>query len=298
MVAGGSPRVRGNAGLAVMSNFNDFNDALRANGPEAIEQFLASAQTYDPTDRSTRGPQWLDELSLEAQLGWVIKGLIARPDLGLLYGAPNTGKSFLAIDLAAHIAIGLEWCGLKVTPGAVLYMALEGGRGLKARLIAQRLRHKFEIDAKRVRVPLAVWSTSLDLCNGEAAQALAREAGKFSEDAGLPIALIIIDTLARAMGGGDENSSRDMSVLISNCALVQGMTGAHVMLVHHQGKVFWAWAERPLLPVCSCRYRHRGHARREDQYLDRHSGQTEGWCHGGRILFPACPHGGRQGRGR
>jgi hypothetical protein len=49
-------------------------------------------------------------------------------------------------------------------------------------------------------------------------------------------ALIIIDTLARAMGGGDENSGQDMGALIRNVDLIRERTGAHVMLIHHSGK--------------------------------------------------------------
>ena len=48
--------------------------------------------------------------------------------------------------------------------------------------------------------------------------------------------MIVIDTLARAMGGGDENSGQDMGRLIRHADLLRQMTGAHVHLVHHSGK--------------------------------------------------------------
>jgi hypothetical protein len=59
---------------------------------------------------------------------------------------------------------------------------------------------------------------------------------ELSSQADPPIALIVIDTLARAMGSGDENSSADMGALLRNAAKIQNSTGAHVLLVHHAGK--------------------------------------------------------------
>ena len=48
--------------------------------------------------------------------------------------------------------------------------------------------------------------------------------------------LVIIDTLARVMAGGDENSGQDMGRIIAHCGQIQKQTGAAVMLIHHVGK--------------------------------------------------------------
>ena len=48
--------------------------------------------------------------------------------------------------------------------------------------------------------------------------------------------LIVIDTLARVMGGGDENTAPDIADLFRNLDLIRRATGAHVMLIHHSGK--------------------------------------------------------------
>jgi hypothetical protein len=52
----------------------------------------------------------------------------------------------------------------------------------------------------------------------------------------LPVRLVVIDTLSRAMAGGNENSPEDMTALISNCDRIRDTTGAHVCIIHHSGK--------------------------------------------------------------
>jgi hypothetical protein len=48
-----------------------------------------------------------------------------------------------------------------------------------------------------------------------------------------PLRLVVIDTLATATPGADENSGRDMSMVLANVAKIAERCGCHVMLVHH-----------------------------------------------------------------
>ena len=48
--------------------------------------------------------------------------------------------------------------------------------------------------------------------------------------------LVVIGTLARNFGQGDENSVRDMVSFISNVERLAEAFGAHVIIVHHTGK--------------------------------------------------------------
>jgi hypothetical protein len=48
--------------------------------------------------------------------------------------------------------------------------------------------------------------------------------------------LIIIDTLARAMAGGDENSGQDMGKAVGTIDAIRAITSAHVCIIHHCGK--------------------------------------------------------------
>jgi predicted transcriptional regulator len=48
--------------------------------------------------------------------------------------------------------------------------------------------------------------------------------------------LVILDTMARCLVGGDENSAKDVGMFIEGCDEIRRQTGAAVMVVHHTGK--------------------------------------------------------------
>ena len=72
---------------------------------------------------------------------WFIKGLLPRADLVVLYGASGSGKTFVALDIAAAIARGLTWRGLRTKKARVLYIAAEGGGNVGKRFEAYARHH-------------------------------------------------------------------------------------------------------------------------------------------------------------
>lgn len=70
---------------------------------------------------------------------YMVKGWLDRNCLSMVYGPSNAGKTFVALDLAMHVAAGLPWRGLRVNGGPVLYIATEGGAGIRNRLAAIKL---------------------------------------------------------------------------------------------------------------------------------------------------------------
>lgn len=155
---------------------------------------------------------------------YLIKGWITPNSISVMYGQPNVGKTFLALDIAHAVARGLPWGGCKVRPATVVYITLEGGAQFDLRVNA------FEAPGFWVlKMPLSFMDKTKDptfIC--EALFDLAAVHGK--------IGFIVIDTLARAMTGGDENSAQDMGRLIASAELLKERTGAHVMMIHHMGK--------------------------------------------------------------
>ena len=57
-----------------------------------------------------------------------------------------------------------------------------------------------------------------------------------SSDLELTLSLVIIDTLARSFGGGNENSSEDMSSFITQCGRLMERYQTSLMVLHHSGK--------------------------------------------------------------
>src|SRR4051794_30419725 len=69
---------------------------------------------------------------------YLVKRLIPRVGLTLVWGPPKCGKSFLTFDLMMHVALGWEYRGRKVLQGEVVYCAFEGAEGFKLRAEAFR----------------------------------------------------------------------------------------------------------------------------------------------------------------
>lgn len=157
---------------------------------------------------------------------WAVHGVIPQEGVGVIAGQPGSGKSFLALDLAGSLASGREWFGHRVMPSKSFYIALEGSGGIAQRVRAYQSRHG---DLKGVRF---IVDSTFRLFFEDDVAALA-EAIRNADGTG---GLVIVDTLARAAVGLDENSSADMGRLVAGlAALAEGINGC-VIAVHHLGK--------------------------------------------------------------
>ncbi|QCO56963.1 AAA family ATPase (plasmid) [Pseudorhodobacter turbinis] len=167
---------------------------------------------------------------------YLVKGWLDQGAFSVVYGESNVGKTFYALDLALHVAAGKPWHGNKVRdcqtcPGPVVYVAGEGGAGINNRIEAIRRDRPDLAEQIDDNPDFLLLSTTLDLCTSEDAQHLI---DALSE--GTAPALIVIDTLARSMGNGDENTAKDMGAFVRSVDLLRAKTGAHVMVIHHSGK--------------------------------------------------------------
>ena len=168
------------------------------------------------------------EFAVATQLRWIIKGVLPQAELAVMYGDSGSGKSFKALDMAAAVALGLEWRGCKVHQGSVVYIAAEGANGFRNRLRAYS--HHHSVDLRDM--PLHVIHAAPNLLEKtdalDVAKAILHGVGRPS--------LIIVDTLAQTMPGGNENAGEDMGRALAHCRGLHRATGALVLLVHHSGK--------------------------------------------------------------
>lgn len=155
----------------------------------------------------------------------MVKGWLSRRGLSMLYGPSNAGKTFVALDIAMHVAAGKDWRGCRVNGGGVLYIAAEGGAGVLNRLAAFKFERPDMTDADFTLLPVGLdlhaQGDALAICEAMPCTAPA---------------LVVVDTLARSMGAGDENTAKDAAMFVKNCDMIREATGAHVMVVHHTGK--------------------------------------------------------------
>lgn len=161
---------------------------------------------------------------------WLVPGLLTETSIAAIYGAPESGKSFLAVDIAMSVASGLDWHGREVLSGGVLYIAAEGAPGLGKRVRAWKEAHaansqKFHFVLMRDPINFASENTAEVR---DFTQAVMAEVGALK--------LVIIDTLNQTAAGADENSAKDMSRYITSMKRLRDETGAAVIVVHHSGK--------------------------------------------------------------
>jgi hypothetical protein len=219
--------------------------------PERLNPIINEVQTATPspqdiakefeTEPATPIPTKPKQINIEhwdsiqdEPVRWLIDKVLPVGAFTALYGPPGSFKSFIALDIAEAIATGRTWMGNEVSePGAVLYLCGEGFGGVGARIKAIKQHHQTEDGA-----PIYVIRHQLNLRSSiEDFNALMLAVEHLVIDTGINFKLIIIDTLARAFGGGDENSASDMMQFVVTCGHIQKIVqDAALMLLHHSGK--------------------------------------------------------------
>ena len=201
---------------------SDVGDLARAEGSDALEMLL-DAVTEPPKPEPRYKLLGSAELHALPPLAWCVRGVLPAVGLAGLYGPSASGKSFLAMDMAAAIAEGSRWFDCRVEAAPVVYAALEGEAGFKLRAQAWE-----EHQGRTLPVGLQMMLQPFKLTDHRDINDLA---------AVVPAgAVMFIDTLNRAAPTADENSSKDMGEILEGAKRLQSLIGGLVVLVHHTGK--------------------------------------------------------------
>jgi AAA domain len=166
------------------------------------------------------------DIKLQTTSYYLIKGLIPREGLIVIWGPPKCGKSFWTFDLAMHVALGWEYRGRRVEAGTVVYIACEGERGLAARAEAFRV----VLMSEEADPPFFLLATRLDLV-ADIDELLADVRTKVGSD---QCAAIIIDTLNRSISGS-ENKDDDMGAYVKTADRLREELRCAVLIIHHCG---------------------------------------------------------------
>lgn len=207
----------------------DFNDLHVLRGLDAVREQIE--MIISPV-RERLGFEFsrVDSLELK-EIQWVIDDYIETDSLVQMFGDPGGGKSFVAIDVSCCVATGTPWHGHEVKQGAVFYIAGEGHNGLARRLKAWELGNGISLAG----VPLYKSHRAAQLYDASDAAMVGQSIKTLVQESGKEPALIVIDTLARNMGG-DENSTQDMNGFIQNLdTYLRQFYKCCVMVVHHSG---------------------------------------------------------------
>ncbi len=185
------------------------------------------------SERAERTLAGIDFADMRPHLadGYAVKGLVTPNSLVGIIGASGSGKTFFATDLAMHAAAGRRWRNRNVRKGLVVYAALEGPVSAENRFVAARDKVGFE-----PHIPLRLTPGPINLRDPADVGLLIAFIRAAEASHGSKCMMVFVDTLSRALAGGDENGPEDMGALIAGADAVRLATGAVVVLVHHVGK--------------------------------------------------------------
>jgi archaellum biogenesis ATPase FlaH len=182
------------------------------------------------------------EFAVRRKASWIIKNLVPMANLGVIYGASGSGKSFFVLNLMAAVARAVAikqateaieatkqsmWRGHKVNPARVCWVAAEGVEDMRKRVTGYCMSEGI----KPHDLPMEFISEApsfMEEADVKAVIKQMRKKGRFD--------IVVIDTLAQVMAGGNENSGEDMGKVLAYCREITRLTGAMVILVHHSGK--------------------------------------------------------------
>lgn len=217
-------------------------------------------------DQQARGFKTDSEINIsdaiEKRKKALVRGLLSPKNIAVIYGESGSGKTFFALDLVWHLVLGRNWHGHRVRRRvACLYVNLEGEEGFDERIKAAEDKHGNSGGYfNRLDVP-GVWLGKGDSPEEKALSHYSMErikeaANGIEAKLGVPVELIIIDTLRQAMAGDDENSTETMMHFIrKRMHKLRDDTGAAVMVIHHTNKTGTMAGNNSLKGACDWRVR-------------------------------------------
>jgi hypothetical protein len=208
----------------------------RSSRPRTARYILRHAKPYETKAEKTArgGLTYLDADEATPDLGnaYLIKGVIDRGSLAMVYGDSAAGKTFVMLHAAYCVAAGAQFFDRRTAGGVVLYLAAEAGHRIRNRVAAARAKYPRDksIPVRVVTSRINLFADEVDL---ERITDLVRET---EAEFGQSVVWIIIDTFARANPGMDENSGKDMGQAIDRMDKLRVETNAAISFVHHSGK--------------------------------------------------------------
>lgn len=165
----------------------------------------------------------------QAGVRWLVEPLWAAQAVGLLAGSPKTGKTWMALDLAVAVASNTHCLGSLpvLTHGPVLVYAAEDAQPiLRERLAALVAVRGISLET----LPVSVIVEPVLRLDTERDQERLAETLRL-----LRPRLVVLDPLIR-LHRLDENSSREVSALLSYFRQLQREYSVALLLVHHMRK--------------------------------------------------------------
>ena len=182
--------------------------------------------------RSTSARERLARAKERTTSNWLIKKRIGKKEFGFVFGESGAGKSWHVLDLSVCLSSGIKFHGETVQKTNVYYVAGEGNFGIDDRLLGfyNHYEKDFEVDFDALQV--TEWAAAF--MDESSTQEICDDIQQFQDERG-EVGLIVIDTLHRNLGNGNESSSQDMGHFISEMTKLSDKFNAAILVVHHCG---------------------------------------------------------------
>jgi len=167
-----------------------------------------------------------EQIKIDTEPAYIVKGIIPRGGVVVVWGPPKCGKSFWTFDLVMHVALARSYRGRRVQQGGAVYLALEGGVGFSRRVEAWRRRH---LNGHGKPVPFYLLTVPVDII-ADHATLIADIRAQTTR----PPTVVTIDTLNKGLNGS-ESKDEDMARFIKAAEAIRAAFGCAVIIVHHCG---------------------------------------------------------------
>ena len=197
--------------------------------PASMDKMVAMAAKRPPElEKPSELLKWEDIMNMPDPT-YIVDQAIPENGLVMIYGPYGAYKTFVGVDLLMAVAGGCPWMGLEVTdPGEVVYITPEGVSGFKWRITAW-YKHRGANTGSLIRhvnfLPRMPMFGDLEQVQG--LHDLLR---------GMHPKIIVLDTMAHAMAGMDENAQKDAGLFIARVMMLKRELDCTVVLIHHTGK--------------------------------------------------------------
>jgi hypothetical protein len=202
-------------------------------GVDEIRTLLAAVTEASVAANAPRVRTWI-EVAEDPPVAWIVLGLVPAGGLIVLAGEPAAGKTLLALDVALRAAHGMRWLGREVRACSTVYLAGEGSSGLGARVRAWRAAHPSARVAAGHYVAIA--DGVPDLMQPRSLGELEQLVTAAKREHGTAPSLLVVDTLAMATPGSDENDAGPVGAAMATLAEIRKRHGLAVLVLHHTRK--------------------------------------------------------------
>jgi len=196
---------------------------------EAVQFQIESAEVFKASQRYDF--KSLAEIDFTGEQEWLVHGLLPKKGVVLMYGASQSLKTFVALDLCIKIASGTsKWGEFEIDAqgkNACIYVAAEGMGGIEKRIAALKIRDNikaapFYLIADRPVLGKDIEPDKEDLI------------ADIQSVVGQEVGVVVIDTLSQCLGGGEENGA-GMQAIIAAATDISTYLDCIVILIHHTG---------------------------------------------------------------